>query len=420
MDATISASSISQGPVVVLGAGHAGCQFALALRQAGYRGALTLVDKEEHLPYQKPPLSKGFLTGTTRDEALRVKSDHFYVEHDIARKSGHVTRLDRIARHIHFADGTSLPYAHLVLAPGAVNRQLGCPGEGLEGVYSLRNLDDARRLREALVAGRQAVVIGAGFIGLEFSASARALGLSVHVIDTASRPMQRAVSAMTANVCQDEHACNGVSFKFDAVVTEIAGQHGRVCGVRCSDGTEIAADLVLVAVGVTPEIELASQAGLNVSNGILVDDLLTTSDPDISAIGDAASFPYAPVGERIRLESVQNSIEQARTVASRLMGRPRPFAFLPSFWSDQGTLKLQITGITRPADDAIRLSHDSQLSFSTLLFRNGRLEAVESLNRPSDQLAAKRILAQTIRPEIDEVHNPGFDLTVWASNNQST
>lgn len=408
---------MSAGTVIV-GAGQAGFQVAAGLREAGFADPITLVGDEPRLPYQRPPLSKAYLAGKTDAEGLNLRAESFFSEHRIAmRTDTRAVAIDRAARALRIGDGTSLVYDHLVLATGARNRPLPVPGADLPGVHQLRDLADADALRTALNATRQIVVVGAGFIGLEFAAVAATRGLDVTVVEAADRPMARAVSAETAAFFRAAHEAMGVRFAFGAGVGAITGEGGRVAAVHLSDGRDLRADLVVVGIGVLPNQELAVEAGLAAADGIRVDAFLATADPAISAIGDCARHPSAYASGlggdgTVRIESVQNAIDQGRCLAARLVGRPAAYTALPWFWSDQGRYKLQIAGLGAPSDAAVL--RGTAEAFSIFRYRDGRLSAVESVNRAGDHMIARRILGTGRGLTPAQAADPGFDLKALA------
>ena len=409
---------MSAAGIVVAGAGQAGFQLAASLREGGFRDPITLVGDEAALPYQRPPLSKAYLAGKTDAEGLFLRPPGFFAEHAIGHRPGiRAVAIDRAARRLHLSDGASLAYDHLVLATGARNRPLPVPGADLDGVRQLRGLADADALKAEIEAARAIVVVGAGFIGLEFAAVAAARGLSVSVIEAAERPMARAVSAEMGEFFRAAQEAMGVRFVFGAGVTAIRGRDGRAAGVVLADGRELAADLVLVGIGVLPNRDLAAEADLPAENGVRVDAFLSTPDPAISAIGDCARFP-SPFAHgltadgRVRIESVQNAIDQGRCLAARLLGKPASYGALPWFWSDQGPHKLQIAGLSGPGDASV--VRGSAAAFSVFRFRDGRLSAVESVNRAGDHMIARRLLAAGTPLTPDQAADPAFDLKALA------
>jgi 3-phenylpropionate/trans-cinnamate dioxygenase ferredoxin reductase subunit len=403
----------ARGPIIIVGAGHGGSQVAFSLRQGGHAGPILLLNGEADAPYQRPPLSKAYLTGKVDPEDLLFRPASFYDEQRIECRTGRVLRIDRAAQEVHLADGSRLGYAHLVLATGGHARPLTVPGSELAGVHALRTLEDARPLRELLASASRIAVVGAGFIGLEFAAVAAQQGLPVTVIEALDRPMARAVSPLVSTLFREAHAGWGVQWRLGAAVQEIVGAGGRVTGVRCSDGTVVDADLVVYGIGMIPNVELAREAGLEVDNGIVVDERLLTSDPVISAIGDVASFPDAFTGRRLRLESVQNAADQGRHVAARLLGQDHAYAACPWFWSDQGQLKLQIAGLPAVCDEFVPIGQGDAAHSIVLGFGNGRLLAMETVNRAAEHMMARRALAAGKSLSPAEAREPGFDFKAW-------
>ena len=404
--------------VVVVGAGQAGFQAAASLREAGFAGPLTIVGDEPHLPYQRPPLSKAYLAGKADAGTLALRPDSYFAEHRIGLRLGlRAAGIDRGARRLLLEGGGGIAYGHLVLAPGSRNRPLAVPGSDLAGIRQLRDLADADALKAALEGVRRVAVVGAGFIGLEFAAVAAARGLEVCVIEAAARPMARAVSAETGAFFRAAHEAAGIRFLVEAGVSAFEGGDGRVTALRLADGGLVPADLVVIGIGVLPNVELAAEAGLPTRDGILVDEVLATADPAISAIGDAARFPSRfaaglSADGTARIESVQNAIDHGRCLAARLVGRPAPYAAVPWFWSDQGRRKLQIAGLTAPGDEAVRRGAGD--AFSVFRFRAGRLSGVESVDQAGEHMVARRLLAAGTALAPEQAADPGFDLKALA------
>ena len=401
---------MTQGPVIIAGAGHAGFQLAASLRQNGFSERIALVNDEGHLPYQRPPLSKAYLKGTGGPDTLMFRPEKFYHDQKVDLITDRATSIDRGARKVALASGASLDYGHLVLATGARNRLLDIPNANLDGVRYLRALDDSEALRHRIASSQHVIVIGAGFIGLEFAATARAKGLEVDVVELGARVMARAVTAEISEFSQSRHAAAGIRIHFGLQVTSIESDGGRVTGVSLSDGRHLPADLVVVGVGVLPNVELAAQAGLPVAAGIVVDDHLLTTDPDISAIGDCALYASPRFGGSLRLESVQNATDHARCVASRLTGDAKPYDGLPWFWSDQGPDKLQMVGLTTGYDQVVVRGDRGAGAFSAFCYKSGRLLGIESVNRAGDHMFGRRLLAanRSITPE--QAADASFDL----------
>ena len=380
--------------VAVVGTGQAGFQAAASLRQDGFAGRIILIGDEPVPPYQRPPLSKSYLAGESGLDELWLRPETFYAQHQIDVLAGEtVTAIDRAQRRVQLGSGGKLSWDHLILATGARFRPLAMPGAELDGVLPLRTLADADTLRERLDQARDVVVVGAGFIGLEFASVAIAGGAAARIIEVTQHPMGRVVSATISRFFTDAHRRWGAEVLLGTGVARILGTGGRVSGVETSDGQHLPADLVLICVGVIPNAELAREAGLNVDNGIVVDQCLATADPAILAIGDCANFPTPFATGRVRLESVQNAVDQARCVAAHISGKLEPYDKVPWFWSDQGDLKLQIAGITAGHDAAVLRGDPGSGRFSVFCYRAGRLIGVESVNQTADHVAARRLLA---------------------------
>jgi 3-phenylpropionate/trans-cinnamate dioxygenase ferredoxin reductase subunit len=383
---------VTPGGVVIAGAGQAGLQVAASLRDGHYTGSITLVGDEPHLPYGRPPLSKAFLKGADGTETLWLRPQSFIDRHSIALRSGvAVVAIEREHRRVMLADGEALGFDTLVLATGARNRALPVPGADLNGVFSLRGTDDAVRLRAALAAAQSVVVVGGGFLGLEVASTAAAAGLAVTVVEAGPRLMGRAVSPHVSDDFLQRHRAAGVTVLLNQSVVALTGADGRVGAVQLGSGTAVPADLVLVAIGVIPNTDLAAAAGLAVGDGIIVDAAMRTADPAIYAVGDCARHPNKHADGPVRLESVQNAMDQARCAASNILGKPAHYTALPWFWSDQGGAKLQIAGIRGDADQ-FEVVGDAD-AFSVYCSRGGRLVCVESVNRPLDHARARKELA---------------------------
>jgi 3-phenylpropionate/trans-cinnamate dioxygenase ferredoxin reductase subunit len=369
-------------------------QAAFSLRDEGFEGDITLVGEEPGAPYQRPPLSKAYLLGKLDDEGVLLKAERLYEEGRILRLGGvSVTAIDRAGKTATLSDGALLAYDQLVLSTGARQRALGVPGEALDGVLTLRSIADARALKARLDSVRRVVVVGAGFIGLEFAAVARARGIEVVVIEVAPRPLGRALSTEMSRFFEERHVSWGVDFLFGAAVEAIEGD-GAARAVRLDNGMRTEADLVLAGVGVVPNVELAEAAGLATDNGVVVDDQMRTQDPAIFAIGDCARHPnrFSALGP-LRVESVQNATDQARTAAAVIAGKAAAYHAVPWFWSDQGDLKLQIAGLGAGHDTAVVRGDPAKGAYSVFCFKGDRLLAVESVNRGPDHIMARRLIA---------------------------
>jgi 3-phenylpropionate/trans-cinnamate dioxygenase ferredoxin reductase component len=401
---------MTAGAVLIVGAGHAGFQVAASLRQAGFKERVAVINDEAHLPYQRPPLSKAYLKGTGGPETLMFRPQKFFDDQHIELISDRAVAIDRATRKLQLASGKALDYGHLVLATGARNRLLDIPNAKLPNVRYLRILDDSEDLRARLASSKRVVVIGAGFIGLEFAATARIKGLEVDVLELGSRVMARAVTAEVSDYFQKRHAEAGVRIHLGVMATSIEAHGDKITGVSLSDGRHIPADLVVVGVGVLPNVELAAEAGLPTASGIIVNEHLLTADPDISAIGDCALFDSPRFGGSLRLESVQNATDQARCVAARLTGDDKPYDGQPWFWSDQADDKLQIAGLTTGYDQVVMRGNPAQKAFSAFCYREGKLVGIESVNRAGDHMFGRRFLPMGRELAPEQAADPTFDL----------
>jgi 3-phenylpropionate/trans-cinnamate dioxygenase ferredoxin reductase subunit len=383
--------------VVIVGAGQAGFQVALSLRTEGYDEPIALIGDEPNLPYQRPPLSKGFMLGKQDIEGTALRPLAFYQSHRIDLVTGaKVTAIDRVDRSVSLAAGRRLHYDALVLAVGARNRKLAVNGAELDGVCYLRTDADAVDIQQRLELARDIVVIGGGFIGLELAAAASTLGKSVRVLEAESRLMSRVVSPILSDFYRDLHASQGVEISLSVALSEITGRQGKVCAVVLSDRSVCPADLVLVGIGVVPNVEVARDAGLSVSNGIVVNETLRTEDHSIFAVGDCADHPnpfaHPLAGGRARIESVQNAVDQAKCIAAAIVGRSENYRAVPWFWTDQFDIKLQMAGLSAHSNQVVTRGTLESRKFSVFYFRDGRLAAVDSVNHPGDHLAARKLI----------------------------
>jgi 3-phenylpropionate/trans-cinnamate dioxygenase ferredoxin reductase subunit len=395
---------------VIVGAGHCASELSTNLRENGWKGRIVLIGDELQLPYQRPPLSKDFMSEEDSASPLPLRAESFFSERAIDFHRGvQITSVDPAGQTIAASDGTTFSYSNLVFATGARNRELAVPGSELDGIRYLRTLDDAKALQAELGSAKHVVVIGAGFIGLEFAAAARKRGLDVTVLEFGPRPMGRVLSRFMSGYFAAVHTDNGIQLKLSEGIASLTGTEGKISGAVSTSGTKYPADLVVVGIGVLPNSELAEQACLEIDNGIVVDACLRTSDPRIFALGDCSSYPSAHTGTQIRLESVQNATDQARSLAKTLTGKPTPYDNLPWFWSQQGTVKLQIAGIIHSDDEAIVRGEPATGKFSVYCFRDGRLTGVESVNSPSEHMAARKVLEQQLPLTPELVMDPDFD-----------
>lgn len=383
---------------LIIGGGQAGLSAAAELRKRKYEGPVTILASEDAIPYQRPPLSKAYLSGEMPLERLWLKPQAWYEKADIAVRTGvRAAAIDRGASEIITEAGERLGYDHLILATGGEARRIPLPGADLPGVFLLRTLAEADAMSDALKSAQKLVIIGAGYIGLEVAASARKRGLEVTVLEAADRPMARTASALLSGWFGAIHRGYGVDLQVSAPVEAITGEH-KATGVRLAGGEEIAADLVLVAAGLTPNTELAEAAGLPCQDGILVDQSARTEDERIYACGDVARFELKRYGTTLRLESVQNAIDQAKAAAAAICGAPQTYDPVPWFWSDQYELKLQIAGLIEGADQMVRRGDPEEGKFALFHLKNGDLIAVEAVNSAPEYMAGQRMIANGAPP----------------------
>jgi 3-phenylpropionate/trans-cinnamate dioxygenase ferredoxin reductase subunit len=381
--------------IVIIGAGQAGVQAAATLRSEGFGGALTLIGEESFPPYQRPPLSKAYLAGDFARERLFLKPDSFYAETGCdLRLNLAATAIDRAAKSVRLSDSTALAYDKLLLATGARVRKVSVSGAELPGVYYLRGIADVDALRPHFQPGARLAVVGGGYIGLEVAAVAVKHGLDVTVVEAADRVMVRAASPQLSAFYEQEHRAHGVKFQFGAMAQGFEGTE-RVEAVNTDRG-RVAADFVLVGVGIVPNCELALEAGLACDNGILVDEFAATSDPDIFAAGDCTCHPGF-AGGRVRLESVQNAIDQAKHAALGMLGQPAIYREVPWFWSDQYDLKLQIAGLAHAGDATVQRGDAKTRKFSVFHIRDGVVAAVEAVNAAPDYIIGRKLIAARAR-----------------------
>ena len=396
--------------IVIAGAGHAAGQAVATLKQKAFAGRIVLVGDESYLPYQRPPLSKKFLAGEMPAERLYFKPASFYEDANIEIRLG--TRIDtlhRDSRQLSTGATDTIGYDKLILALGSRVRTLAVPGAELNGIHYLRGIDDVEGIRAEMAPGKSVAIIGAGYIGLEVAAVCRQHDLDVTVIELADRVMSRVVSPEVSAFYERQHTQHGVNLKLSTGVEAFSG-NGRVAAVRTSDGEEIPADFVVVGVGILPNTEIAEQAGLTVNDGIVVDDTCRTDDPDIYAIGDCTAHPNAIYGRRLRLESVHNALEQAKTAASNLCGDEVHYSQVPWFWSDQYDLKLQIAGLSEGYDEVVIRGEPADASFACFYLRQRKLIAVDAVNSPREFMQSKALIAAATEVKPSQLGDPAIAL----------
>lgn len=381
---------------IIVGASHAGAQLSASLRQEGWAGEILVVGDERALPYHRPPLSKSYLSGSASLADLLIRTPDFYEQQDITIRHAQVTTIDRHTRHITLSNGERLGYDKLALCLGARPRRLAIEGAHLAGVHYLRDAADTEAIRDRLDHTRHAVIVGAGYIGLETAASLRKLDVEVTVLESADRVLQRVTAPEVSSFYARVHREEGVDLRTGVTIAAIEGDD-RVRGVRLADGEYIAADLVIVGIGVQPNTELAETAGLAVDNGIVIDAQGLTSDPDIFAAGDCASHFTPRYNRRLRLESVPNAGEHAKVAAATMCGKSKEISTLPWFWSDQYDLKLQIAGLNTGYDEVVlRGDPNTGRGFACFYFTQGRMIAADCVNRPQEFMFSRRAVTERL------------------------
>ena len=396
--------------LVIVGAGQSAIQCITSLRKEDYPGLITLVGEEEHLPYQRPPLSKGFLEDTVSNERLYFKKLEFFIENKVQLKLGtKAEEIDIENNNIHLSDNTKLSFDKLVFATGSSVRKLDFPGKDLNSIHYLRGLDDALSIKKDLQTSQNIVVVGAGYIGLEVAAIAAKQNKSVTVIEMADRVMNRTVDPQISDYYLNLHQKNGVTFKFNTSLQEIIGTNNPE-KVVCSDGSEVAADMVVIGAGIMPNVELAENAGLSCDNGIVVNEFGKTDHADIYACGDCTNHPNKLLNKKIRLESVHNAMEQSKTVASSIINQSIAYNQIPWFWSDQYDHKLQIVGLSGDHDKVIMRGDMSDAKFMLLYTKDEKLIAVDAVNNSKEFLICKKLVANKVTIKPDEISNPAKNL----------
>lgn len=386
---------------VVVGASHGGVQAAASLRQAGWQEPIILLSAEADYPYHRPPLSKAYLAGEKDKDQLLLRAPAFYRDQGIELRLGDpVTGVDLQAKKLRSASGVT-DFSKLILATGSRARSLPLTGTDAQGVFTLRSISDAQALRSAMATASSVVVIGGGFIGLEFASTAVRHGLSVTVLETQPRLLSRSLPAVLADHLRDYHAAKGVRFRFASQIEGLDVEQGAVSGVRLADGTRLAADLVLVGIGGQAETGLAQSMGLELTaGGIHVDAHGQTSVPDVYALGDVAAFHNAYANAAMRLESVQNAVDQAKSVAAHIVGGNAPLNAVPWFWTDQYELKVQMAGLAKVGCREIMRGDPESGSFTILQMERDRLVASYTVNRAADHMASRKLIGESLAVDV--------------------
>ncbi|HEX6994816.1 MAG TPA: FAD-dependent oxidoreductase [Gammaproteobacteria bacterium] len=396
--------------LLIVGGGQAAVQAVHTLRQNGYTGRISLVCGERYAPYQRPPLSKKYLAGEMPRERLALRPEAWYRERAVDVVIGALAvELDAAACRVRLDDGRVLPYDALLLATGSRPRKLRVPGAELPGIHYLRTIDDVDAIAPKLVPSCRLVLVGAGYIGLEVAAVAASRGVDVTVLEARDRVMSRVVGPDVSRFYDRYHTNAGVRIRYGATVSAFSGRTA-VEAVETADGERFPCDLAIVGIGVEPNVELAASAGLPCHNGIVVDERARTPDPRIAAAGDCTNHPHPLATSRVRLESVQNAIEQAKAAAANFAGEPHAYTEVPWFWSDQYDLKLQIAGLAQEHDARALRGDPADKSFAVYYLREGRLVAVEAVNAPRDFLFAKKAIAAGLEVSADRLADAAVDL----------
>jgi 3-phenylpropionate/trans-cinnamate dioxygenase ferredoxin reductase component len=403
--------SLDNNGILIIGASQAGVELAISLRELGYADSITIAGAESHSPYQRPPLSKAYLQGKETAESLAFRAEEYYRKHDIRivlneriKSIEKTTEATGIATS---AKGTKFPFSRLALTTGARPRKLQLPGSDLDGVLYFRSADDAEDMKRRMDIATNVVVVGGGFIGLEAAVSAKSLGKNVTVLEAAPRLVGRAVGEETSEFFLKAHRARGLEITLNARIVSFRGASGKVTGVEMEDGSVVPADIVLIGIGVIPRTELAEQMGLEVGNGVVADEYSLASDGTTVVAGDCTEapnpMPESGGPERVRLESVNNAVEQARNAAATIMGRKVPYRMIPWFWSDQGDIKLQMAGLSAGHDQIVTRGSVTSESFSFIYYRKGRLIAADCVNNPIDFMGIKQVLAKGVNVPADEI-----------------
>ncbi len=390
--------------VLIIGAGHAAGQLSASLRMEGYDGPIRIVGDEAYPPYQRPPLSKQLLSGDMELEQVYLKPQEFYEDNNIELTLGHrVESIERKDKTITLDTGETIAYDKLALTTGTRVRKLNIPGSDLDGIYYVRAIDDTLALRDRFSSGGRMVVVGGGYIGLEVAAAATKQGMKVTVLEMADRVMNRVVAPEVSEFYETLHKNHGVDIKTDVMVSGFTGADNQVKAVECEGGESFEADVVVVGVGVIPNTELAEAAGLACDNGIVVNDCAQTEDPDIVSAGDCTNHPNGIYGINIRLESVQNAVDQAKAAAKAICGTPETYSAVPWFWSDQYDVKLQIVGLSQGYTQAVIRGNPADGAFSVFYLKDGTLIAVDAINSPREYMMGRKLVTDHAKPDPERI-----------------
>ena len=396
--------------IVVIGSGQAAIQTVMSLKRNKFTGSIKVIGEEDHLPYQRPPLSKDFLLEEYKPERVSLKKKEFYEENGVDLILGkRAESIDTILKEITLSDENKIRYDQLIIATGSRVRKLNVPGSDKKGIYYLRDLDDANALKQRLKKNKKMVIVGAGYIGLEVASVAASLGVEVTVIEMANRVMNRTVDPMISSYYKKLHESHGVKIHLDNGLREFEGGDS-VNAVLCSDGLILEADLVVIGAGVLPNQEIAIEAGLECNNGIMVNEFGETSTAHVYACGDCTNHPNKGLNTRLRLESVHNAMEQSKTVANTIMGNKEPYDQVPWFWSDQYDHKLQLVGISGDHDEVVMRGLESEQKFLLFYLKNSELIAVNAINSSKEFLICRKLVANKVKISSDVIKDQSVNL----------
>ena len=397
--------------IVIVGAGHAAGQAAASLRQEGYEGEVVIIGDEPHIPYQRPPLSKQYLSGEQGIERVYLRPEKFYASKNITLKTGvRVQQIDTVAQTVTTDSEETIPYEKLLIATGSRPRRLNLPGSDLPGIHYLRTISDVDAIRAEMAPGKKMVIVGGGYIGLEVASVGIKQELEVHVLEMEERILQRVTTPEMSTFYHELHAGRGVHVHTSTAVSGFSGD-GRVQAVLCNkenDEQTFPADLVVVGIGIIPNVELAKDAGIDCDNGIVVDDRCRTSAANVFAAGDCTNHPNPLLKRRLRLESVPNAMEQARVAASSMRGGDKSYASIPWFWSDQYELKLQMVGFSADGDTQVVRGDKAGNHFAVFYLKNGTLVAADAVNSPREFMVCKQLVGKPV--DADKLADPETDL----------
>ena len=396
--------------IVVIGSGQAAIQTVMSLKRNEFTGSIKVIGEEDHLPYQRPPLSKDFLLEEYKPERVSLKKKEFYEENGVDLILGkRAESIDTILKEITLSDENKIRYDQLVIATGSRVRKLNVPGSDKKGIYYLRDLDDANALKQRLKKNKKMVIVGAGYIGLEVASVAASLGVEVTVIEMANRVMNRTVDPIISSYYQKLHESHGVKIHLDNGLEAFEGDDS-VNAVLCSDGLMLEAELVVIGAGVLPNQEIAIEAGLECNNGIMVNEFGETSTAHVYDCGDCTNHPNKGLNTRLRLESVHNAMEQSKTVANTIMGNKEPYDQVPWFWSDQYDHKLQLVGISGDHDEVVMRGLESEQKFLLFYLKNSELIAVNAINSSKEFLICRKLVANKVKISSDVIKDQSVNL----------